>query len=422
MTVDTDIEAIVHRDLAEPHRLLGAHADNGGVVIRTYRPDASKVTARPDGGEPVELELRHPGGVFEGTVPGAKLPLRYELEVAYREGGTFTLRDPYAFLPTLGEIDLYLVGDFNSWDGRLHPMRSLGSSGIWELFVPDVTEGSRYKYELRAQDGSLLLRADPYAFAAEVPPQTASVVHRPHHDWHDQEWMTKHRVDGPPLRQPISVYEVHIGSWRRNTLDGNRSLTYLELADELADYVTELGFTHVELLPVMAHPFSGSWGYQVTSYFAPTPVFGSPDDLREFVDRLHQRGIGVILDWVPAHFPRDEFALARFDGTALYEHADPRRGSHPDWGTLVFNFGRLEVKNFLLSSALFWCREYHADGIRVDAVASMLYLDYSREEGQWIPNEFGGNEDLDAVAFLKELNEILHGREQGIISAAEEST
>jgi 1,4-alpha-glucan branching enzyme len=462
MTVDTDIEAIVHRDLAEPHRLLGAHAENGGVVIRTFRPDAKKVTARPEGGDPVELELRHPGGVFEGTVPGARLPLRYELEVAYQEGGTFTLRDPYAFLPTLGEIDLYLagegrheelyaklgahvheidgvtgvafavwapsarsvsvVGDFNSWDGRLHPMRSLGSSGIWELFVPDVPEGSRYKYEIRAQDGSLLLRADPYAFAAEVPPQTASIVHRPHHEWRDQEWMAEHRVNGPPLRQPISVYEVHLGSWRRNPLEGNRSLTYLELADELADYVTELGFTHVELLPVMAHPFSGSWGYQVTSYFAPTPVFGSPDDLREFVDRLHQRGIGVILDWVPAHFPRDEFALAKFDGTALYEHADPRRGSHPDWGTLVFNFGRLEVKNFLLSSALFWCREYHADGIRVDAVASMLYLDYSREEGQWIPNEFGGNEDLEAVEFLKELNEVLHGREQGIISAAEEST
>src|SRR5919198_1343351 len=450
VTVQGDIEAIVRRDLAEPHRILGAHPENGGVVIRTFRPDASKVVARPEGSDPVELELRHPGGVFEGKVPGAELPLRYELEVAY-ESGTFTMRDPYAFLPTLGEIDLYLagegrpeelyeklgahvreidgvhgvafavwapsarsvsvVGDFNSWDGRLHPMRSLGSAGIWELFVPDVQEGSRYKYEIRAQDGSLLLRADPYAFAAEVPPQTASVIHRPRHEWRDREGMTEHRVDGPPLRKPISIYEVHLGSWRRNPLEGNRSLTYLELADELADYVTELGFTHVELLPVMAHPFSGSWGYQVTSYFAPTPVFGSPDDLREFVDRLHQRGIGVILDWVPAHFPRDEFALARFDGTALYEHADPRRGSHPDWGTLVFNFGRHEVRNFLLSSALFWCREYHADGIRVDAVASMLYLDYSREEGQWIPNEFGGNEDLDAVAFLKELNETLHARE-----------
>ena len=389
MTVDTDIDAIVHRDLAEPHRLLGAHPENGGVVIRAFRPDAAAVFARPEGGARVELELRHPGGVFEGTVPGAVLPLRYELEVKYSEGGTFTLRDPYAFLPTLGEIDLYLagegrheelyaklgahvreidgvtgvafavwapnarsvsvVGDFNSWDGRLHPMRSLGSAGIWELFIPDVAEGSRYKYEIRAQDGSLLLRADPYAFAAEVPPQTASVVHRSRHEWQDQAWMEEERVDGPPLRKPVSVYEVHLGSWRRNTLDGNRSLTYRELADELGDYVTQLGFTHVEFLPVMAHPFSGSWGYQVTSYFAPTPVFGSPDDLREFIDRLHQRGIGVILDWVPAHFPRDEFALAKFDGTALYEHADPRRGSHPDWGTLVFNFGRNEVKNFLLS-------------------------------------------------------------------------
>jgi 1,4-alpha-glucan branching enzyme len=462
VTIDTDIDAIVHRDLSEPHRLLGAHAEDGGVVIRTFRPDATKVVARPEGSDPVELELRHPGGVFEGKVPGAKLPLRYELEVRYSEGGTFTLRDPYAFLPTIGEIDLYLagegrheelyeklgahlreidgvqgvafavwapsarsvsvVGDFNSWDGRLHPMRSLGSSGIWELFVPDVPEGTRYKYELRAQDGSILLRADPYAFAAEVPPQTASVVHRPQHEWRDQQWYAEHRVDGPPLRKPMSIYEVHLGSWRLNPLEGNRSLTYLEMADELADYVSDLGFTHVEFLPVMAHPFSGSWGYQVTSYFAPTPVFGSPDDLREFIDRLHQRGIGVILDWVPAHFPRDEFALARFDGTALYEHADPRRGAHPDWGTLVFNFGRLEVKNFLLSSALFWCREYHADGIRVDAVASMLYLDYSREEGQWIPNEFGGNEDLEAVAFLKELNEVMHAREEGVISAAEEST
>jgi 1,4-alpha-glucan branching enzyme len=462
MTVETDIDAIVRRDLAEPHRLLGAHADNGGVVIRTFRPDAAKVVAKPEGKEPVELELRHPGGVFEGTIEGASLPLKYELEVCYAEGGTFTLRDPYAFLPTLGEIDLYLagegrheelyeklgahvremegvtgvafavwapsarsvsvVGDFNSWDGRLHPMRSLGPTGIWELFVPDVPEGSRYKYEIRAKDGAILLRADPYAFAAEVPPQTASVVHKPKHEWQDQEWYDRHRVDGPPLREPMSIYEVHLGSWRLNPLEGNRSLTYLELADELADYVADMGFTHVELLPVMAHPFSGSWGYQVTSYFAPTPVFGSPDDLREFIDRLHQRGIGVILDWVPAHFPRDEFALARFDGTALYEHADPRRGAHPDWGTLVFNFGRLEVKNFLLSSALFWCREYHADGIRVDAVASMLYLDYSREEGQWVPNEFGGNEDLEAVAFLKELNETLHAREQGVISAAEEST
>jgi 1,4-alpha-glucan branching enzyme len=461
MSVQTDIEAIVHRDLAEPHRLLGAHPKKGGVVIRTYRPDAVEVVARPEGGKPVELKRVHDAGIFEGKVPGAELPLRYELEVHYDGGQTYTVRDPYAFLPTLGEVDLYLagegrheelyeklgahmreidgvhgvafavwapsarsvsvVGDFNSWDGRLHPMRTLGPTGIWELFIPDVPDGSRYKYEIRAQDGSLLLRADPYAFAAEVPPQTASVVHQPKHEWRDAEWMAQ-RTDGPPLREPLSMYEVHLGSWRRKPEEGNRSLTYLEMADELADYVADLGFTHVEFLPVMAHPFSGSWGYQVTSYFAPTPVFGSPDDLREFIDRLHQRGIGVILDWVPAHFPRDEWALARFDGTALYEHADPKRGAHPDWGTLVFNFGRHEVRNFLLSSALFWAREYHADGIRVDAVASMLYLDYSRKEGEWIPNQFGGNEDLEAVEFLKELNVVLHTREEGFISAAEEST
>jgi 1,4-alpha-glucan branching enzyme len=456
----SDIDALVQRDLAEPHRLLGAHPANGGVVIRAYRPEATRVLARPKGGKPVELERRHDAGLFEGEIRGATLPLRYELEVAYGDE-TYTIRDPYSFLPTLGEVDLYLagegrheelyeklgahvreidgargvafavwapaarsvsvVGDFDSWDGRLHPMRSLGPTGIWELFVPGVEEGDRYKYEIRAQDGSLLLRADPYAFAAEVPPETSSVVHQSHHEWRDGAWMAQ-RTDGPPLREPISIYEVHLGSWRRKPEDGDRPLTYLEFADELADYVSELGFTHVELLPVMAHPFSGSWGYQVTSYFAPTPVFGSPDDLREFIDRLHQRGIGVILDWVPAHFPRDEWALARFDGTALYEHADPRRGAHPDWGTLVFNFGRNEVRNFLLSSALFWANEYHVDGIRVDAVASMLYLDYSRKEGEWIPNQFGGNEDLEAVEFLKQLNEVLHSREEGFISAAEEST
>ena len=314
-----------------------------------------------------------------------------------------------------------VVGDFNSWDGRLHPMRSLGASGIWELFIPGVPEGSRYKFELRAQDGDILLRADPFAFETELPPKTASVVNRTRYEWTDDGWMEL-RQQGDRLREPMSIYEVHLGSWRLNPLEDNRSLTYLELADELAAYVTDMGFTHVELMPVMAHPFSGSWGYQVTSYFAPTPRFGTPDQFRAFVDRLHERGVGVILDWVPAHFPRDEWALARFDGSALFEHADPRRGSHPDWGTLIFNFGRLEVRNFLLASALYWLREYHTDGIRVDAVASMLYLDYSRKEGQWVPNEFGGREDLEAVSFLKELNTVAYGREPGIVSAAEEST
>jgi 1,4-alpha-glucan branching enzyme len=316
-----------------------------------------------------------------------------------------------------------VVGDFNSWDGRLDAMRSLGSNGIWELFIPGVEAGTRYKYELLNAESELTLKADPYAQETELPPQTASVVFEPRHQWsrEDTEWLERRRENNS-LCDPVSVYEVHLGSWRLNSLEDNRPLSYLELADELAAYAHDMGFTHVELLPVMAHPFSGSWGYQITGYFAPAPRYGSPDDLRRFMDRMHEHGIGVILDWVPAHFPRDEFALARFDGTALYEHADPRRGAHPDWGTLVFNYGRHEVRNFLISNALFWMREYHVDGIRVDAVASMLYLDYSRKEGEWIPNQFGGREDLDAVAFLKELNEVLYGREPGIISAAEEST
>jgi 1,4-alpha-glucan branching enzyme len=371
------------------------------------------------------------------------------------------MRDPYSFLPTLGELDIHLamegrheqlyerlgahvreidgvvgtafavwapnargvsvVGDFNSWDGRLHPMRSLGPSGIWELFIPGVGDGQKYKYEIRTQDGRLRIKADPVAFATEVPPANASVVHNYRHEWNDHEWLAE-RAGKDWLREPVSIYEVHLASWRRNPLEGNRPLTYLELADELADYVTDLGFTHVELLPVMEHPFSGSWGYQVTGYFAPTSRFGTPDDFRCFVDRLHRNGVGVILDWVPAHFPRDDWALAQFDGTALYEHSDPRRGAHPDWGTLIFNLSRNEVRNFLLSNALYWLREQHADALRVDAVASMLYLDYSRKQGEWLPNMFGGRENLEAVDFLKLMNETIYSREPGIFSAAEEST
>jgi 1,4-alpha-glucan branching enzyme len=464
MTVATsELDALVRREHSNPHAVLGAHPDNGGVVVRTLRPAACAVTAITDGQPGVELEQIHPGGVFEGKLQNAHLPLQYRLEVDYGDAGKFTIDDPYAFLPTIGELDQHLigegrheelydrlgahvrehqgvtgtgfavwapaaravsvVGDFNSWDGRLHAMRSLGATGIWELFLPGVGPGACYKYEILTQDHQLLLKADPYAQATEVPPKTASVVFQAEHTWSDRDsqWL-RARQDEQPLQSPISIYEVHLGSWRLNTFEGNRSLTYLELADELSAYVKDLGFTHVELLPVMAHPFLGSWGYQVTGYFAPTPFYGSPDDFREFVDRMHQNGVGVILDWVPAHFPRDEFALARFDGTALYEHADPRRGEHPDWGTLVFNYGRHEVRNFLISNALFWLREYHVDGIRVDAVASMLYLDYSRREGEWVPNQFGGREDLDAVAFLKELNEVVYGREPGSVTVAEEST
>jgi 1,4-alpha-glucan branching enzyme len=458
----SDLDQLVEGRLADPHSLLGAHRRNGAVVVRAYRPAAEKVVVKPlDGTASVDAVQVHPGGVFEAEVPGADVPLAYELEVAYPDGNTFTLRDAYSFPPTLGDLDIHLaaegrheclydrlgsqvteidgvsgvafavwapaaasvsvVGDFNSWDGRLNPMRTLGSSGIWELFVPDVPEGSRYKFEIRTPQGELRLKADPWAQEAEVPPQTSSVVHRSRYEWQDGDWMQQ-RGTRDQLAQPMSIYEVHLGSWRLNPIEGNRSLSYLELADELSAYVADMGFTHVELLPVMAHPFSGSWGYQVTSYFAPTPRFGTPDDLKTFVDRLHQNGIGVIMDWVPAHFPRDDWALARFDGSALYEHADPRRGAHPEWGTLEFNFGRNEVRNFLVSSGLYWLDRYHADGLRVDAVASMLYLDYSREEGQWVPNQFGGNEDLEAVQFLKQLNETVYGREPGTMTAAEEST
>ncbi|MGH9072182.1 MAG: 1,4-alpha-glucan branching protein GlgB, partial [Acidimicrobiales bacterium] len=319
-----------------------------------------------------------------------------------------------------------VVGDWNFWDGRVHPMRSLGASGVWELFVPGIGPGDRYKFEIVSATGDLILKSDPMAFAMERPPATAGVVvGDPAHEWGDGDWMAA-RAGGDRLRRPMSVYELHLGSWRHAGADGSggggRPLTYLELADQLPAYVAGLGFTHVELMPVAEHPFSGSWGYQVSGYYAPTSRFGGPDDFRALVDALHQKGIGVIVDWVPAHFPRDEFALARFDGTALYEHEDPRQGEHPDWGTLVFNFGRNEVRNFLVANALYWCELFHVDGLRVDAVASLLYLDYSRTEGEWVPNRFGGRENLEAVDFVKEVNEVVYGLHPGAMMIAEEST
>jgi 1,4-alpha-glucan branching enzyme len=458
--MDVEVKRLIDGEHADPHHVLGAHQVNGDVVVRARRPEADRVVARFEGHDDVPM-AHVDGGLFEGTLTQAKLPLRYELEVAYPDGQTYTVHDPYAFLPTVGELDLHLaaegrhqelyerlgahvreidgvtgtafavwapsaracsvVGDFNSWDGRMHPMRSLGSSGIWELFVPGVEPGTRYRFELRTQSGDLRLKADPYAQEAEVPPANASVVTKSHYGWRDQDWLEA-RKRQEPHTGPMSVYEVHLGSWRRDPDDPEGVLDYGRLATELAAYCHDMGFTHVELLPVMAHPFAGSWGYQVTGYFAPDARHGSPDDFRGFVDAMHEAGIGVLLDWVPAHFPRDDWALARFDGTSLYEHDDPRRGAHPDWGTLVFNTGRTEVKNFLLASALYWIHEMHADGLRVDAVASMLYLDYSRKAGEWIPNVHGGNEDLEAIAFLREMNEVLFQREPGVISAAEEST
>jgi len=461
MTLAQQLDRIVAREHHDPHAVLGAHATRGGVVVRAYRPGAERVVALPEGREPVRLRRVHASGVFAGMVAGASAPLRYEVEVTYPGGATTRARDAYAFPPTLGELDLHLAaegrheelyerlgghmcrldgvegvsfavwapnarsvsvaGDFNGWDGRVHQMRSLGGSGVWELFVPGAGERAHYKFEIRGQDGSLRLKVDPLAFAAEVPPKTASVVFRSHHEWRDGAWLTR-RAAADPWHEPMSIYEVHLGSWRLNPREGNRQLTYDELGEELAAYAVDLGFTHVELLPVMEHPFSGSWGYQATGFYAPTARFGDPDGFRGLVDRLHEAGLGVILDWVPAHFPKDDWALARFDGTALYEHEDPRRGEHPDWGTLVFNHGRAEVRNFLVANALYWLRELHADGLRVDAVASMLYLDYSRGEGEWTPNVHGGREDLDAVAFVRELNEVVHGRVPGALMIAEEST
>ena len=316
-----------------------------------------------------------------------------------------------------------VVGDFNRWDARAHPLTSLGASGLWETFVPGVADGAHYKYEIRPVVGPPFTKADPYALRAEHPPGTASITHHTGaHVWQDEAWIARRHDRGTVLDVPMSIYEVHAGSWRRNPLEGFRSLTWRELAAELVPYVKHMGFTHIELLPVMEHPFAGSWGYQVTGFFAPTGRFGGPDDLRAFVDACHQAGVAVILDWVPGHFPKDDFALARFDGSALYEHADPRQGEHRDWGTLIFNYGRHEVRNFLLTNALYWLDSFHVDGLRVDAVASMLYLDYSRKAGEWVPNRHGGRENLEAIDFLRELNNVTHQRFPGTMMLAEEST
>jgi 1,4-alpha-glucan branching enzyme len=438
----------------DPHAVLGAHPHGGGVTVRALRPDATTVTVLAAGRR---WPLRHErAGVWAGVLELADVP-DYRLEVGYGDQ-RYTVDDPYRYLPTLGQLDLHLisegrheelwralgahvqsypgpagtvtgtafavwapaargvqvVGDFNFWDGRAYPMRALGASGVWELFVPEVGDGIRYKFRVLGADGVWREKADPMAFATEVPPATASVVFTSRYEWQDGEWCAR-RAATDWLRSPMSVYEVHLASWRAG-------LSYRQLADELVDYVSRQGFTHVEFLPVAEHPFGGSWGYQVTSYYAPTARLGSPDDFRFLVDRLHQAGIGVIVDWVPAHFPKDAWALANFDGTSLYEHADPRRGEHPDWGTLVFNYGRREVRNFLVANALYWLEEFHVDGLRVDAVASMLYLDYSRPAGSWLPNEYGGRENLEAISFLQEMNATAYRRVPGVITVAEEST
>ncbi|MEZ4391210.1 MAG: 1,4-alpha-glucan branching protein GlgB [Polyangiales bacterium] len=452
-----EVQALVETRHAQPHRVLGAHPCPEGVVVRAWRPGADAVELIVEGAAPELMERVHPAGLFARIVPGASPPLRYRVRCHGVEG-----HDPYAFLPTFTDFDEHLfgegrhwrvherlgahlrvvdgvegvsfavwapgarrvsvVGDFNAWDGRVHPMRSLGSSGVWELFVPGVPAGSLYRFELLGADGALSLRADPYARRAELRPGNASIVDAPSaHAWRDEAWIAA-RAARDLSASPLAIYEVHAGSWRRVPEEADRWLSWRELADALGDYVVDMGFTHVELLPIAEHPFDGSWGYQVTGFFAPTARFGSPDDFRAFVDAMHARGVGVIVDWVPAHFPRDAWALARFDGTALYEHADPRQGDHPDWGTHIFNLGRNEVRNFLLANARMWIEDFHVDGLRVDAVASMLYLDYSRREGEWVPNAFGGRENLESIAFLRELNTMLRGAFPGVLTIAEEST
>jgi len=460
---DWDIQRLVHASHDDPFAVLGPHPVEGGMAVRCFLPAAqSVVVIRKDNGQRYDAARIHPDGLYEAFVAEGPGDLAYYLEATDTEGGSWIAEDPYCFGPVLGDMDVHLfgegsherlydklgahygthfghrgttfavwapnaervsvVGDFNGWDGRVHPMRKQHAAGVWEIFLPNVLEGAHYKFEIKQSTGHLALKTDPFAFFAQHGLDTASMVFdlRRYH-WSDQEWMDQ-RATKHWQRQPVSIYEVHLGSWARVPEDGNRWLSYLEFADRLLDYVTEMGFTHIELLPVAEHPFDGSWGYQITNYFAPTSRFGNPDEFRQFVDRCHQRGVGIILDWVPGHFPKDLHGLARFDGTCLYEHADPRLGEHMDWGTLIFNYGRNEVRNFLIANAIFWFEQYHIDGLRVDAVASMLYLDYSREPGQWIPNCFGGRENLDAIHFLKRTNEICHGLFPGILMIAEEST
>ena len=460
------IQSLVTGKHGDPFAVLGPHPSrDGSMTVRAFLPGAAEVAVVADGGAVLAPPLKpvHRDGLWEGKL--AKRPAAaYRLRVKDGRGHVTDVEDPYRFPPTLSGFDLHLlgegthyrvydklgahaatldgvdgvifavwapnakrvsvVGDWNGWDGRIHPMRLHPGNGVWELFLPGVAEGARYKFEILSGSGApLALKSDPYAFGFEPDePRTASVVERlDGYAWGDGAWLAE-RGRRQALDAPMSVYEVHLGSWRHVPEEGHRSLDYRHAAEQLADYVTELGFTHVELLPVMEHPFYASWGYQTLGYYAPTRRFGRPHDFMAFVDHLHARGIGVLLDWVPAHFPRDPHGLAYFDGTHLYEHADPREREHPDWGTRVFNYGRREVANFLIGNALFWLERYHADGLRVDAVASMIYRDYSRKAGEWVPNVFGGRENLEAIAFLKRLNEVVYGTHPGAVTVAEEST
>ncbi len=456
-----DIRALTAARCTDPHAILGVHPHGDGLVFRAFRPWAKRVEVIVDH-KARDLTRVHEVGLFELVLPGSRKIPAYQLRFTWPDWKTTTTPDPYSFLPQISDLDRHLfnegnldraydtlgavpwtaegtpgvrfavwapnadgvslVGDFNGWDGRALQMRVLGASGIWEIFVPHLAPGELYKFEIRPKTGPPFLKADPYARKRQMRPHTASIVTEPGgYVWGDGEWMTL-RGGRNGRESPISVYEVHLGSWRHQGEKGQYWLSYRELADQLVPYVQDMGFTHLELMPVMAHPLDASWGYQVTGYFAPTTRYGEPADFMALIDAAHQAGLGVIMDWVPAHFPKDAHGLARFDGTALYEHIDPRKGEHPDWQTLIFNYGRNEVRNFLISSALFWLDRYHLDGLRVDAVASMLYLDYSRKNGDWIPNKYGGRENLEAIEFIKTLNTKVYAAFPDVMMIAEEST
>ena len=459
------VEALLRADHRDPFAFLGMHSEAGGraVVVRAFLPEACKVAVvdAASGVVVAELPRVHEAGLFVGAVKGRQDLFEYRLRVVIGDEER-EVEDPYRFPPALGELDLHLlaegnnarsyeqlgahrrslcgvegvafavwapnasrvsvVGDFNAWDGRRHPMRLHPGCGVWEIFLPGVPVGAVYKYEIKTRDGGLVVKSDPYAFEAELRPRTASVIRElDGFEWGDRDWLQR-RAQLSDRRSPVAIYEVHLGSWRRNPDEEHRFLSYRELADQLVPYVKEMGFTHIELLPVCEHPFDGSWGYQPIGLFAPTRRFGTPTDFQAFIDRCHRADIGVLVDWVPGHFPSDGHGLARFDGTHLYEHSDPREGLHEEWSTLIYNFGRNEVASLLLSSAQFWIEQHHVDGLRVDAVASMLYRDYGRNDGEWLPNRYGGNENLEAVAFIKRMNELVYGEHPDTITIAEEST
>ncbi|PIE18518.1 MAG: 1,4-alpha-glucan branching enzyme [Proteobacteria bacterium] len=460
----TLLAQVLASESGDPHAVLGAHPveveGREGVVVRALAPDVRGLSVRV--GETVTpMQVVDEAGIYAVFLAGKTLPLRYELEATGADGAVSRYHDPYRFEPTLGELDLHLmgegshhrmyetfgaqlrevdgvagtsfavwapnaqrvsvIGDFNDWDGRVHQMRALGASGVWELFIPGVAKGAIYKYELKLRDGNLRVKTDPLAFQMELRPKSASIVHGlADYEWNDAAWMAE-RGKGDPRQHPMAIYEVHLGSWKRRPEDGS-FYSYRELAPMLVEHCKAHGFTHLELLPIAEHAYDPSWGYQTTGYFAATSRYGTPDDLRYLIDHCHQNGLGVLLDWVPGHFPKDDYGLRWFDGTALYEHMDPREGEHRDWGTLIFNYGRNEVRAFLLSNALYWLDQFHFDGLRVDAVASMIYKDYSRTDGDWIPNEYGGRENLEAIAFLQEVNKLVYEHFPGVHTAAEEST